>query len=256
MTLKQRKPSREPVVVHDESRGTVLRQALMEIGRTPSDPKPLHKRVKGSHVEVKREELYDLRRLAILGNGLARVAHEIKNRLAIIGGFAVRIGKKPKDTARVGEFSEIICEEVRKLETLLGSLRELSRPVTASKKTESLNAIVKQIMDRLHAGIPRHIKVKLDLEPSTPKVRVVKRRMEQVITNLVRNSIEVMKEKATSEYRRASGRKEPSWSSKMMVQASPIKYENGSLSRSLPRRPTATGSDWSSANKYSMNRAV
>jgi len=173
----------------------------MEIGcddtGDPCDRKALHKRIKGPYLEVKREEFYNLRRLAILGNGLARVAHEIKNRLAIIGGFAVRIRKKPRDTAKVGEFSEIICEEVRKLETFLGSLRELSRPVTASKKTESLNAIVKQIMDRLHGGIPRHIKVRLDLEPSTPKVRLVKRKMEQVITNLVRNSTEVMKGKGT-----------------------------------------------------------
>jgi signal transduction histidine kinase len=73
---------------------------------------------KVSALERAQEELVQSERLAVIGQMSARIAHEIRNPLATIGGFARSILRNP-DPERVTSAAAIISDEVSRLENLL-----------------------------------------------------------------------------------------------------------------------------------------
>ncbi|MHC4199138.1 MAG: PAS domain-containing protein, partial [Planctomycetota bacterium] len=62
-----------------------------------------------------RRQLVDQTKLAAIGRVAAHIAHEIRNPLATIGGFAHSINARPADTDRVSENARVIYEEVMRL---------------------------------------------------------------------------------------------------------------------------------------------
>jgi signal transduction histidine kinase len=143
-------------------------------------------------LEKSRSELLHSERLAAIGNAVAHIAHEVKNPLMTIGGFAKLIEKKPQDVEKTKEFAEIISKESSRLERMLFEVMEFSRPVNSKRKIQSLNRIVKDAMNTHSNQVPEGISVDLDLDPSTPDVLVDAGPMEQIILNLVRNSVEAI----------------------------------------------------------------
>lgn len=80
--------------------------------------KELEKKVKErtTQLEETHKRLLEIERHATMGRMANRVAHELRNSLAVIGGFARRLSKKipPDDPSK--EYVNIIVEEVKNLE--------------------------------------------------------------------------------------------------------------------------------------------
>jgi signal transduction histidine kinase len=131
-------------------------------------------------------------RLAAVGNAVASIAHEIRNRLTLIGGFARTIERRPDDTGRVRSAASIILQSSSRIERMLTDVLEFSKPRHAPLCEHSLNDLVRETVDHLAEGVPSNVALSVELDPSTPSVIMDPDAVEQVIINLVRNSIEAV----------------------------------------------------------------
>ena len=140
-----------------------------------------------------QKEIVHSEKLATIGKMAAHVAHEIRNPLATIGGFARAILKNPDNVERVTKSSRIISEESARLETLLKSVMDFSRPAVPVLKPCDFNQIVEKVF-RTQAEIlsSKNIHSNLDLDRSIPEVPLDEGQIFQVLHNMIRNSDDSM----------------------------------------------------------------
>ncbi len=141
-----------------------------------------------------QEKISQAERLAVLGQLVAEISHEIKNPLMLIGGFARQVLQATKDEKN-REKLEIIANETSRLEKLLADLREfyLSKPLDTGPV--DLRALVEEIFALVKDTCRRkHITLQLEGEEKGVIVAADPDRLKQVLLNLVKNAIEAMEE--------------------------------------------------------------
>ena len=92
-----------------------------------------------------RERVAHSERMAALGELAARVAHEIRNPLISIGGFARRLEKKLSDDT--SEYAKIIVNEVGRLENILKEILGFVRSSRINKVSVDINEFISNIID-------------------------------------------------------------------------------------------------------------
>ena len=145
-----------------------------------------------SDLASSRNELNQAQRLAAIGNTVAQVAHEIKNRLIPLGGFASAIEKRADNPEKVREKAHIISQEVNKLEHLLRHITDFSKPIQLRFEVCSINDLLGELIQRMQIGLAKGITIKAILHPTPLQVRIDAERLEQVVVNLIRNAVEAL----------------------------------------------------------------
>jgi PAS domain S-box-containing protein len=90
-----------------------------------------------------QEQLVMKQRMAALGEVAARVAHDIRNPLVSIGGFARKLEKTLEGNLK--EYAEIISKEVAGLETILGEILAYVRGVSLERQLIDINTLVDEV---------------------------------------------------------------------------------------------------------------
>ncbi len=139
-------------------------------------------------------ELRTQERLAVLGEMSARVAHEIRNPLSAIGGFAQR-AKKIATDEKMERYLSIILNETRRLEELVNQTLEFSRSnLNANFEERSVNDTVKEAAE-LYFDKAREKGILLNLKFSEDvKTMLEPNHFKEVIMNLIQNALEAVDE--------------------------------------------------------------
>ncbi len=140
-----------------------------------------------------RQQLIDQTKLAAVGRAAAHIAHEIRNPLAAIGGFAHSAKSHADDPDRVRKNAGVIYEEVLRLERMLSEIMDFSRPSRAVPVTQPLNKVVERGMEMLAGQLAPNVDVTLELDPTVPAIPIDAGRTRQVLINLVRNAAEALR---------------------------------------------------------------
>ncbi len=140
-----------------------------------------------------QERLVRSERLAVLGNMAAYIAHEIRNPLVTIGGFARTITRTPHLDSQIKKSLEIIVEEVNRLEKILANIMDFSKPVESVLAETQINEILENTCALMEPYFKDGgIRLMKKFDAAMPVVSVDPTQMKQVFVNLIKNAVESM----------------------------------------------------------------
>lgn len=169
-------------------------QAGLAIGNSLlySDLNEVHLELKETH-----ERLLQSEKLAALGEMAANVAHEIRNPLTSLGGFARRLYKRLEGHAEK-KYAEIMVKEVERLERLLTDVLFLSKQSAATFKSQNINKIIDSILLQLRDELKaKDVELIKDLTEYLPNMHCDSQQLKQVFLNLFTNAVQAMQEGGT-----------------------------------------------------------
>ncbi|MBW1722633.1 MAG: PAS domain-containing protein [Deltaproteobacteria bacterium] len=146
-----------------------------------------------SEVRDLKREIERSRRLASLGRLAAGVAHEIRNPLSSIKGFATyfrdRYRENPEDQAT----ADIMIQEVERLNRVITQLLDFARPVTLQKRRISLHSVIQHSLKMVEQQAEhKGIRIDAELSARVNEAWMDPDRINQVLLNLYLNAIEAM----------------------------------------------------------------
>jgi two-component system sensor histidine kinase HydH len=140
-----------------------------------------------------RQEIDRSFRLASLGRLAAGIAHEIRNPLSSIKGFATYFRERYHDIPEDRKTADIMIQEVERLNRVIGQLLEFARPMNIRLRPTSLQAFLRRSLKMIeNQAREKNIAISLDTTPDNEDIMIDPDRMSQVLLNLYLNAIEAM----------------------------------------------------------------
>ncbi len=128
--------------------------------------------------------------LAALGTMSAGIAHELKNALATISGYAQML-RDADLGAEDHQFAERIVQEVRALSQVVTDFLALSKPLPVDAGPVNLQEVLRQACDDLRR-VERFARLDFRLEGDFPSVEGDEVLLRQAFSNLLRNACEAL----------------------------------------------------------------
>lgn len=144
-------------------------------------------------LEAAQQKLIETTRLAALGRMTLDVAHEIRNPLVTIGGFARRCNEKIDPSLPEKKYSEIVVDEVERLEKILRDLLTFSQGAPRRPKKISVKEAVDKGLEMLAEEVQeKQIRVVRDVAEDLPAVMGDEEQIQQVFMHIILNAVQAM----------------------------------------------------------------
>ena len=143
-------------------------------------------------------KIMEVEKLSALGRLTANVAHEIRNPLTAIGGFAKRLEKRLPEATPEKEDAKIVVNEVARLERILRDTLTFSREAKYHLRYADMNRLLAGT-EAEFGEICRDRRVLLSVRPAPglPPCIVDEDQIRQALDNLVTNAIDAMTDGGT-----------------------------------------------------------
>jgi signal transduction histidine kinase len=138
-------------------------------------------------------ELIKANKLSALGELASSIAHEIKNPLISIQGFARRIGTT-EDRDKLEKYAKFIEQEADRLTQVLTKLLGFSRMDDPKKDFMNMNDIVDDTVLFMEHHLTRfkNVEIAVEKEPDLPLVQVDRIHVQQTVVNILMNAAQAM----------------------------------------------------------------
>jgi PAS domain S-box-containing protein len=145
-----------------------------------------------------QKQLREVEQLTGIGQMAASVAHEIRNPLLAVGGFARRLHEDMEIDDPRREFTGIILEEVTRLEQILREQLTLERHLVPALAAVDINQILRDVRKLLSHGIlSSRVRLVGELADGLPVTLGDANQLKQAFLNIISNAIQSMPEGGT-----------------------------------------------------------
>ena len=163
--------------LHDED-GTICRLVLTRRNTT-------------AEMQIE-QRLYQSQKMAAIGELSTYIAHEIRNPLFAIGGFANALLRLPSLDNSAREKARIILEESQRLDEILKSILNFARPTEQDIGAVNVNDLVTQTVELMGFGTQKDIPIVTEFADNLPRVHGNAEMLKQCLINLIKNAQEAM----------------------------------------------------------------
>ncbi len=131
-----------------------------------------------------------LRSLETMAGGFA---HEIRNPLTSIKTFVQLAPERRDDVEFMEQFSQVVCEDVERIERLVHEILDYARYMTPKLTQESLNDVVSSCLYFIEVkASSKAITIQKELASDLPYVKLDRQQIKQVLLNLFINAMEAI----------------------------------------------------------------
>ncbi|MDX9785600.1 MAG: ATP-binding protein [Desulfobacterales bacterium] len=146
-----------------------------------------------SEVSALRKEIARTQRLVTVGRLAAGVAHEIRNPLSSIKGFATYFKERYVNEVEDQQIAGIMIQEVDKLNRVVSQLLEFARPIEIIKKWVPIAPLILNALKLIEQKAEeRKIEIRTEFSPQIHEGYIDPDRINQVMLNLFLNAAEAM----------------------------------------------------------------
>jgi len=140
-----------------------------------------------------QKRLIEQEKFRSLGEMTANIAHEIKNPLVIIGGFAKRLAKKMQNEHTEDKYIDIILKEVSRLETILNEILNYVKESPSISETCIINDFLDEILYLLSTDTSwERVAITKHFDTTLPPIPCDSQQLKQVFINIFMNACEAM----------------------------------------------------------------
>lgn len=137
------------------------------------------------------QQLIVSERLAVVGELVAGVAHEVRNPLCGITTTLSALNRRLEDRQEVKPFLDVVMTEVGRLNYLMEQLLEHSRPVRLDGDEAALRNAIAVVLEEFRSQADeKGVTLSMENFEQVPSLRVDRRKMHGVFTNLVENALQ------------------------------------------------------------------
>jgi two-component system sensor histidine kinase HydH len=157
----------------------------------------LYRNLEEVHRELKETQafLVHLEKMVALGEMSTTVAHEIKNPLTSIGGFARRLDRVIPQESQEKRYTQTIIKEVYRLEKILNDLLSYTRDESSLLKELDPRDILEESLFMVQEGIFwGGIRLVREFAEEVPRVLGDPLQLKQAFFNLINNACQAMSE--------------------------------------------------------------
>jgi PAS domain S-box-containing protein len=142
------------------------------------------------------EKVKQTEKLAVLGEMAAVMAHEIRNPLNAIAGFAQLLQAKKDTDSRIARFVEIIVQEAFRIDAIISDILDFAHRKKLSLGEVNIGDVIGKITGNGHlAKDEKEVELSVRLSDGLPTVKGDAVRLERVLINLINNARESIKGK-------------------------------------------------------------
>ena len=150
-------------------------------------------------LRLQREELARLSRVASMGELTASLAHELNQPLSAIASNAAAgtrfLARGSTDSKMFKELLDDVFTDAQRAGEIIHGIHRLVRKGEGDRRAVDLNEIVLEVLRLLHSDLlGRASTVETQLAPSLPPVVADPIQLQQVLLNLIMNSLEAMQQ--------------------------------------------------------------
>jgi two-component system sensor histidine kinase HydH len=146
-----------------------------------------------SELQRLRREVERSQRLAAVGRLAAVVAHEIRNPLSSIKGFATYFRQRYASVPDDVKVADILIQEVERLNRVISELLAYSRPLSLNRTKTNLSELVRNTLGTIERQAQeKGVELRAELQADVPEALIDADRLTRVFLNLFLNALAAM----------------------------------------------------------------
>jgi PAS domain S-box-containing protein len=147
--------------------------------------------------QQQRNELAHVTRVAVLGELTSSIAHELNQPLAAIRNYASAaqrfLSRSEPDLSKAREALEGIVRDDRRAAEVISRVRGLLKKEEPSYQPVRMNQVIQEILALIRSdAVLEGLKIETELAPELPVVPGDRVQLQQVLLNLILNSVDAM----------------------------------------------------------------
>jgi len=144
-------------------------------------------------LKIAQDKLVLSERLVAMSHLVQGVAHEIRNPITTIGGFARRIKKTLKKDPEVDKYLNVILEESERLESLVRQVHEYSSVLAATLAMDDIRATLHEVVNKFEPIAQQQgVSLVTKIDESLPLTRMASAQIMTALSNIMENALEAM----------------------------------------------------------------